>query len=467
MSEDSLAQALLRGLPSVDKLLQSTAVSPLLAEYGRNLTVKALRHSLEQTRAAILSEAVSEAVTDEMIVAAAVTWLNDFLAPTLYPVINGAGVIVHTNLGRAPLSRVALAAMQAVGQGYSTLEYDVAAGNRGSRAVHAEQLLQRLTGAEAALVVNNNASSVLLMLTALCQGREVIISRGQLVEIGGGFRIPDVMIQSGAKLVEVGTTNRTHLRDYANAINENTAAILVAHHSNYRIIGFHTEPELADLAALAHERGLPLLYDQGSGAFLDTAVYGLEHEPTVLEGLEAGCDIVAFSGDKLLGGPQAGILSGRTAYITPCKKHPLARAVRADKMCLAGLSATLTQYLTGRALTEIPVWRMIARPLAEIEAEANAWAARLQEEGVAAEVVDGRSTVGGGSLPGTSLPTKLLALSHANPDKLAETLRLSDPPVIGRIQDGRFLIDPRTIFPEQVDILLETLLHCAMESTTD
>ncbi|NKQ36945.1 MAG: L-seryl-tRNA(Sec) selenium transferase, partial [Chloroflexi bacterium] len=322
---------MLRSLPSVDKLLQSTAVSPLLAEYGRNLTVEALRQSLEQTRATILSGALAETVTDEMVVAAAVTWLNDFLASTLYPVINGTGVIVHTNLGRTPLSQAALAAMQAVGQGYSTLEYDVAAGKRGSRAVHAEQLLQRLTGAEAALVVNNNASSVLLMLTALCQGREVIISRGQLVEIGGGFRIPDVMIQSGAKLVEVGTTNRTHLRDYANAINENTAAILVAHHSNYRIIGFHTEPELADLAALAHEHSLPLLYDQGSGAFLDTAVYGLEHEPTVLEGLAAGCDVVAFSGDKLLGGPQAGILAGRAAYIAPCKKHPLARAVRADK----------------------------------------------------------------------------------------------------------------------------------------
>ncbi|HFQ93429.1 MAG TPA: L-seryl-tRNA(Sec) selenium transferase, partial [Anaerolineae bacterium] len=466
MSKKSLAQELLRGLPGVDKLLQSAAVSPLLEKYGRNLTIEALRQSLEQTRAAILSGDLQEAATDEMVVGTAVTRLDNFLAPTLYPVINGTGVIIHTNLGRAPLSQAALTAMQAVGLGYSTLEYDVASGKRGSRAVHAEQLLQRLTGAEAALAVNNNASAVLLMLTALCQGREVIISRGQLVEIGGGFRIPDVMAQSGAKLVEVGTTNRTHLRDYANAITENTAAILVAHHSNYRIIGFHTEPELADLAALAHEHGLPLLYDQGSGAFLDTAVYGLEHEPTVLEGLEAGCDIVAFSGDKLLGGPQAGILAGRAAFIAPCKKHPLARAVRADKMCLAGLSATLTAYLTGRALTEIPVWRMISRPLAEIEAEAQVWAARLREEGVTAEVVDGRSTVGGGSLPGTSLPTRLLALPHANPDKLAESLRLSDPPVIGRIQDGRFLIDPRTIFPEQVDILLETLLHCAKKSTT-
>ena len=456
MSEQT--QNLLRSLPGVDKLLQSAAVSPLLAEYGRNLTVNALRHSLAQIRAAILAGEWQEAVTEEKATSAAATWLDNFLAPTLYPVINGTGVIVHTNLGRAPLSRAALAAMQAVGQSYATLEYDIATGQRGSRAIHAEQLLRQLTGAEAALVVNNNAAAVLLMLTALCRGRELIISRGQLVEIGGGFRIPDVMAQSGAQLVEVGTTNRTHLRDYANAINENTAAILVAHHSNYRIIGFHTEPELADLAALAHEHGLPLLYDQGSGAFLDTAAYGLEHEPTVPEGLAAGCDVVAFSGDKLLGGPQAGILAGRAAYIAPCKKHPLARAVRADKTSLAGLSATLRAYLTGRAPTEIPVWRMIARPLAEIEAEAEAWAARLRAEGVAAEVIDGRSPAGGGSLPGATLPTRLLALPTPHPDKLAETIRLANPPVIGRIQDGRFLIDPRTIFPEQADTLLERLL---------
>lgn len=459
-------QDLLRNLPSVDRLLQATAVSPLLDEYGRDLVTEALRQSLEEARSAILSSKLSEAVSEEMLLKAAESWLNEFLAPTLYPVINGTGVIVHTNLGRAPLSQAALEAVQAVGAGYSTLEFDMSNGKRGSRSVHAEQLLRRLTGAEAALTVNNNASAVLLMLTVLCQGKEVIISRGQLVEIGGGFRIPDVMAQSGAKLVEVGTTNRTHLRDYVQAINENTAAILVAHHSNYRIIGFHTEPALADLAILAHEHGLPLLFDQGSGAFLDTAVYGLAHEPTVLEGLEAGCDVVAFSGDKLLGGPQAGMLAGRAEFISACKKHPLARAVRADKMCLAGLSATLTHYLTGSALTEVPVWRMISRPVAEIEADAAAWADWLQAKGVVVNVIDGRSTVGGGSLPGTSLPTKLLAFSVSHPEEMAACLRAADFPVIGRIQDGRFLIDPRTIFPEQVEILLETLLHCVTASRT-
>ena len=370
-------------------------------------------------------------------------------------------MVVHTNLGRAPLSQAARAAIDAAAKEYSTLEYDIASGQRGSRTIHAEQLLTRLTQAEAALVVNNNAAAVLLMLTALCQSKEVIISRGQLVEIGGGFRIPDVMAQSGAALVEVGTTNRTHLRDYANAITENTAAILVAHHSNYKIIGFSSEPSLAELAALAHEHNLPLLYDQGSGALLDSTLYGLEPEPTVLDGLAAGADVVAFSGDKLLGGPQAGILCSRATLIAQLKQHPLARAVRADKLCLAGLAATLTHYLTENALTEIPVWRMIARPLAEIAAEADSWAVWLQGRGIRAVAVDGRSTVGGGSLPGTSLPSRLVAIQYTAPDQLADLLRQEKMPVIGRIQDGRFLIDPRTILPEQVEMLLQSLVNCA------
>jgi L-seryl-tRNA(Ser) seleniumtransferase len=390
-------------------------------------------------------------------------WLENYLAPTLQPVINGTGVIVHTNLGRAPLSQAARQAIDAAARGYSTLEYDLASGERGSRTVHAEQLLTRLTHAEAALVVNNNAAAVLLMLTALCQGKEVIISRGQLVEIGGGFRIPDVMAQSGARLVEVGTTNRTHLRDYAHAITENTAAILVAHHSNYKIIGFSSEPALAELAELAHEHNLPLLYDQGSGALLDSSPYGLEPEQTVLDSLTAGADVVAFSGDKLLGGPQAGILVGQQKLVAQLKRHPLARAVRADKLCLAGLSATLTHYLTENALEEIPVWHMIARPLEEIASEADTWAARLQERGIQAEVVDGRSTVGGGSLPGTSLPSRAVAIDLANLNQFAARLRQEKVPVIGRIQDGRFLIDPRTILKDQVEMLLQSVVNCAME----
>ena len=453
------AQNLLRELPSVDRLLNTAMAVDMMLAYGRTLTVEGLRHSLDAARSAILNGQASYAPMNAILVDEARLWLESLLAPTLQPVINGTGVIVHTNLGRAPLSDAARQAIEAAGQGYSTLEYDLASGQRGSRAVHAEQLLIRLTEAEAALVVNNNAAAVLLMLTALCQGKEVIISRGQLVEIGGGFRIPDVMAQSGAKLVEVGTTNKTHLRDYANAITSNTAAILVAHHSNYKIIGFTSEPTLAELAELAHAHQLPLLYDQGSGALLDVAPYGLEPEPTVTEGLVAGCDVVAFSGDKLLGGPQAGILCGRADLIAQLKRHPLARAVRADKLCLAALAATLRHYAAEQATTQIPVWQMISAPLTAVTARANQWAARLAEMGIESEVINGRSTVGGGSLPGTSLPTTLLALPHPNPDELAARLRANNPPVIGRIQNGRFLLDPRTVLPNQEETLQQAIIQ--------
>ena len=450
-------QNLLRELPSVDKLLRLPVTVDVMGQYGRSLTAEALRHTLDQTRRDILAGA-DYVPAPAMLVDAAHEWLDDLLAPTLYAVINATGVIVHTNLGRAPLSEKALAAMTAVGGSYSSLEYDPGAGQRGSRTVHAGQLLTRLTGAEAALVVNNAAAAVLLMLTALCQGREVIISRGQLVEIGGGFRIPDVMAQSGAKLVEVGTTNRTHLDDYRAALNENTAAILVAHHSNYKIIGFTTEPTLAELAELSHEHHLPLLYDQGSGAMLDVSQFGLAPEPTVPEGLAAGCDLLAFSGDKLLGGPQAGILCGQAELIAQLKRHPLARAVRADKLCLAALAATLTSYVTERVLQEIPVWQMMARPFNDLAATADTWAARWQEQGIQARVVDGESTVGGGSLPGTSLPSRLVAIEQPDVDGLAAALRQHTTPVIGRIQDGRYLIDPRTVLPHQVESLIQAIL---------
>jgi L-seryl-tRNA(Ser) seleniumtransferase len=299
----------------------------------------------------------------------------------------------------------------------------------------------------------------LLMLRTLCRGREVIISRGQLVEIGGGFRIPDVLIQSGATLVEVGTTNRTHLRDYAEAITDNTAAILVAHYSNYKIIGFTSQPSLAELAELAHSAGIPLLYDQGSGALVDVSPYGLEPEPTVLDGLAAGCDVVAFSGDKLLGGPQAGILCGRASLIDQFKRHPLARAVRADKLCLAALNATLLHYVSGQAMDKVPVLRMIARAPAELAQAADRWRLRLQGSDSAITVIPGESRVGGGSLPGTSLPSYLLAIDSAagRPDELAEWLRAQPTPVIGRVQDGLFLLDPRTVLPHQEETLLNAV----------
>ncbi len=453
----------LRDLPSVDRLLRAPGGDELVAAFGRALATEALRATLDAARAAI-REGLDELPSDYDLVAEAHEWATDLLAPTLRPVINATGIIIHTNLGRAPLGEAALAAVAAAAAGYATLEYDLAEGRRGSRAVHAERLLTRLTGAEAALVVNNNAAAVLLMLTALGRDAEVIISRGQLVEIGGGFRIPEVMAQSGARLVEVGTTNRTHLRDYAEAITAQTAAILVAHTSNYRVIGFTSQPELAELAALAHGRGLWLLFDQGSGALRDTAAYGLGPEPSVLDGLRAGADVVAFSGDKLLGGPQAGLLVGRAELVRRMQRHPLARAVRADKMALAALAATLGHYLADQP-QGVPVWQMIARPLDDIAAEAARWAARLAAQGVPAEVVAGESLVGGGSLPGETLPTRLVVLSPGGAEALAARLRAAAVPVIGRIQDDRLLLDPRTVLPGQAEPLLATVARAATTHT--
>jgi L-seryl-tRNA(Ser) seleniumtransferase len=459
-SQRSDIEERLRRLPAVDRLLSSATAVELVSHYGRELTVAALRAVVAEKRAAILHQE-DEVPANGILLNEARAWLEALLAPSLRPVINATGVIIHTNLGRAPLSQAALAAVQAAAAGYVALEYDLAAGERGSRAVHAGNLLTHLTGAEAALVVNNNAAAVLLMLTALCRDREVIISRGQLVEIGGGFRVPDVMAQSGARLVEVGTTNRTHLRDYAAAVNEKTAAILVAHHSNFKIVGFTSEPSLAELAELAQAEKILLLYDQGSGAMLDSSIYGLAPEPMVADSLKAGVDVIAFSGDKLLGGPQAGILCGRRDLIQLLTRHPLARAVRADKLCLAALAATLNFYLTGRAVAEVPVWRMIARQPAAIEAQARAWVAHLQESGVQAGVIEGHSTVGGGSLPGATLPTWLVAVTHPGLDGVAAALRASQPPVIGRIGDGRLLLDPRTVLPGQEEDLLRAVVETA------
>ncbi len=456
---------LLRRLPAVERLLQDEAAVALVGRFGRPLVVEALRHSVDSLRAALVAGRAlpdsGENGLHRLALAGAAEWLEALSKPTLRPLINATGVIIHTNLGRAPLSAAAREAIGQVAAGYSALEYDLPAGERGSRSIHAAGLLTRLTGAEAALVVNNNSSAVLLMLTALCQGREVIISRGQLVEIGGGFRVPDVMAQSGARLVEVGTTNRTHLRDYATAITADTAAIFVAHHSNFKMIGFTSEPPLAHLAALARENGLMLLYDQGSGALLDTTPYGLDPEPGVLQGLEAGADVVAFSGDKLLGGPQAGILVGRQELMAPIARHPLARALRADKLTLAALSVTLLAYLEDRAIVEIPVWRMIARNAEELADEAESWAATLREAGLDARTAPGESTVGGGSLPGATLPTTLVAIAHPAPHQLAAALRTrAKPPVVARVAGDLLLLDPRTVLPGEAGPLLDAVRYC-------
>jgi len=451
----------LRQLPSVDRLLGEEAVQELVATCGHRQTVSALRETLDAVRDEV--RAGADVPDIALLVARASVCLRERLAPTLRPVINATGVIIHTNLGRAPLSAAARVAMEAVSRGYSTLEYDLQAGRRGHRTVHAERYLCELTGAEAALVVNNNAGAVLLALTGLARGRGVVISRGQLVEIGGGFRVPEVMVQSGARLIEVGTTNRTHLRDYAAALgpHEDVALILRAHHSNFRIVGFATEPSLSELVALGAEHGLPVMDDLGSGALLDTARFGLMHEPMVQESVAAGATVVCFSGDKLLGGPQAGVIVGQAKYVDLLRSHPLARALRVDKLCLAGLQATLLHYLKEEAAKHVPVWRMIATSQAEVERRARRWRRSLRRAGVLAEVVDGRSTVGGGSLPGETLPTKLVALLVAHPDRLAAKLRAADPPVVARIEDDRLVLDPRTVLVEEERELLRIVSEVA------
>ncbi len=440
-----------RDLPSVDRLLQSQPATLMLQDFGRDLTIQALR--------AVLAEARAQAVQDDSVpdpdqlLENTRRRLENWLAPSLRPVINASGVIVHTNLGRAPLSQAALEAIQVIAGSYNTLEYDLQHGARGKRDQHVEHLLTLLTGAEAALVVNNNAAAVLLALTALARRKQVIISRSQLIEIGGGFRIPDVMKQSGAKLIEVGTTNRTHLRDFEAAIEARTALIMRAHHSNFKILGFTTEPSLVELVELAEKHTIPVLDDIGSGALIDTAQFGLGHEPTVQESLQAGASLVAFSGDKLLGGPQAGILVGRADLVKRLKRHPLARAIRPDKLSFAALAATLTHYLKGEALQKIPIWQMIAAEDAQIQQRAQSWLEQVGE----GRVVPGRSTVGGGSLPEETLSTWVLQIKRDKPDRIAAQLRKHNPPIITRIEDGQLHFDPRTVLPEQESTLIKGL----------
>ena len=459
-----MSTAELRNLPSIDRLLQTETAVQARQEFGPELTVQTARELLDTVRADIMvGDATCPSLSE--LAARLVERLSAATRPTLRPVINATGVVIHTNLGRALLSDAARAAMDVAGAAYNNLEYDLAAGQRGSRYVHAVELLRRLTGAADALVVNNNASAVLLCLMTLARDGEVIISRGQLVEIGGGFRIPDVLQTSGARLVEVGTTNRTHLADYADAIGPATAALLRVHSSNFRQVGFTAEVSLADLVALGRERGLPVIDDLGSGTLLDTSAYGLAYEPRVQDSVQAGATLVTFSGDKLLGGPQAGLIVGSGEAIARLRRHPLTRALRVDKTTLAALAATLTHYLRGEAATKIPVWRMIAASSEALEARAAAWAAALRVAGVAAEVWAGQSTVGGGSLPGETLPTSLLALPGLSPDRMAARLRAGDPPVIARITQDALVLDPRTVAAADEETLLRQVIRAATDQS--
>jgi L-seryl-tRNA(Ser) seleniumtransferase len=445
----------LRDLPSVDVLLQSPQAEAWIADFGRSLTLQAIRHTLEESR--IEYKQKQSIPEHEELFHKIIDRLKTWSSPSLIPVINASGVILHTNLGRAPLSDAAIRAVQTVAGGYSNLEYDLEAGKRGSRLVHAESLLKQLTNAEAGLVVNNNAAAVMLVLSALARRRAAVIARTQLVEIGGGFRIPDVMKQSGARLVEIGTTNRVHLTDYEQAIQEeNPALIMRAHRSNFKIIGFTSEPTLEEIIAVAHQAGIPVVDDLGSGTLLDTARYGMAHEPTVGESLAAGADLVCFSGDKLLGGPQAGIIIGRGDLIARLKKHPLARAIRADKLCLAALSATLLHYLKDEAEREIPIWRMISSPTDLLRQRAEAWASQLGQ----GEIVITESTVGGGSLPGESISTTALSLSIPSPNRFIKKLLRCSPPLIARLEEDRVILDPRTVLPEQEIDMINAVRNC-------
>ncbi|PZC49868.1 MAG: L-seryl-tRNA(Ser) seleniumtransferase [Chloroflexi bacterium] len=454
-----------RGLPSVDRVLQHDAVTALRARFPEALVTAQARAALESARALIGSDAgtaesaatrdgaADAAISVDGIAASVVARVEETARASLRPVINASGVILHTNLGRAPLPESAIEAMAEVGRGYSNLEFDLAAGERGSRLSHLDRLLQATTGAEAGLVINNNASALMFVLTAFALEREVIISRGQAVEIGGGFRIPDVCRQSGARLVEVGTTNRTRASDYGNAVSEDTAALMRVHASNFKIVGFTEEPSLRELRSVASEHGILFLDDIGSGCLLDTTRYGLAPEPTPQESLAAGADLVLFSGDKLLGGPQAGIIVGRAALIDQLRRHPLARALRSDKATTAALAATLRHYLLGEAESEIPVWRMISASAERMRERAEAWRGALD----AGQVEASESMIGGGSLPGEGLPTFVLAIAQPEPHRLAAALRRAETPVVGRVERESVLLDPRTVAESEEAAFLATV----------
>jgi L-seryl-tRNA(Ser) seleniumtransferase len=452
----------MRSIPAIERMRQRPAMLELEAVYGRAAVVEALRAEAAVLRgsgsagtgidAGNVIEAMEQAVTKRLVV------MN---APSLRRVINATGVVIHTNLGRAPLARAAADRAAALAAGYTNLEYDIERGTRGRRDVHAERLLCRLTGAAAAAVVNNNAAATLVVLAALAAGREVIISRGELVEIGGGFRVPEVMAQSGAVLREVGTTNRTRAADYAAAIGDRTALILRVHQSNFRIEGFTERPPLSELVALGRRFGIPVAEDLGSGylGFGVVAPPALVDEPVISGSVAAGVDVVMFSGDKLLGGPQAGIIAGTLETVFRVGAHPLMRALRVDKLTYAALEATLEEFAAGRAQATVPVVAMLTMPAEEIARRAHALAETLSARGIQATVVDGQSTIGGGSAPGTTLPTKLVVLEHPShtANEVEHRLRRHSVPVIARIEHSRVALDLRTVDPQDDTLLLAAL----------
>ena len=456
----------LRWLPAVSRVLQDERVQEAIAAHGRELVVDCVRETLDRLRER-LKEGETVPTDLSSVVREALQAVERWRTSTLRRVINATGVVLHTGLGRAVLAEAARRAVVEVAQGHSMLEIDRDTGERGDRIEHVRELLRRLTGAEDATVVNNNAGAVLLAVTVLAQGREVIISRGQLVEIGGAFRMPDIIAQSGARLVEVGTTNRTRLSDYERAITPDTALLLRCHPSNFRIVGFSEEVPAADLASLAHRHNLPVLDDVGSGCLVDTERFGLEHEPTLQESVQAGCDVVTCSGDKLLGGPQAGIILGRKEIVQRIRRHPLHRALRVDKLTLAALEATLRLYLNPeRVVQDVPVLRTLATPADDIKRRARRLKQRLQAiEGITVHLREGESAVGGGSLPGQQLPTTLVCLrpSDGNAHQLARALRWQEPAVFTRIEQEEVVIDPRTLLEGEMETLVQAVARAVTQ----
>jgi L-seryl-tRNA(Ser) seleniumtransferase len=449
-SDAATVNELLRRIPSVDELLGSKVLQQLEGEIGRRLVVEAARTVLQRLREGIASGSISSfsvtKIEEEIIAAARVS-----AEYSLKPVVNATGVILHTNLGRAPIARKAIEHISEIAGRYSNLEYDLEAGERGKRDTHTDRLFAELIGAERTLVVNNNAAAVFLTLNTLAEGGEVIVSRGELIEIGGSFRIPDICAGSGAILKEVGTTNRTRLADYAAVISEKTRALMRVHPSNFRIVGFTERPALEDLAALAQKHHLPLIEDLGSGCLVDLTALGIRDEPPAGESLKRGVDVVTFSGDKLLGGPQAGLIAGKREFLDRIRKNPLFRALRVDKLTISALEATVRLYLDGN-LDAIPALRMIRISVGELAERAQALARKLAEiSSLAVTVEDGESVVGGGSAPGQSLPSKLVAVRHTRLGALdLETaLRRNAPPVIARVESDRLLLDLRTVFEDQ------------------
>ena len=462
---------LLKQLPSVDDVLKEDRTKQWIESHPRVLVLEAIRSAIDARRTAILQTADSKTTRKiddalfsiEGVLNHAEIILKELSEPSLRPVINATGVIVHTNLGRSLLSEKAIQRVVEVSRSYSNLEYDIPAGERGKRHVHVEGILKRLTGVESATAVNNNAAAVLLCLNTLARGKEVVVSRGELVEIGGSFRVPDVMERSGAVLREVGTTNKTHLKDYEKAINEKTGLLLKVHTSNYKIVGFTKEVFPEELAKLGKKRNVPVMWDLGSGSFVNLSTYGAGDEPTVQQAVNSGVDVLTFSGDKLLGGPQAGMILGKKAYIEPIRSNPLARALRLDKMTLAALDATLSQYLDmNRAIREIPTLWMLTQPLSEISRKAELLASGLRQidnAGLAVSIQDDTSQSGGGALPTGNFPTRTVCVRHPrmSANQIESRLRTGKPHIISRIKEGMVIFDPRTLKDEEIGKIVEAV----------